>query len=79
MADVKIWGEVPVGVVNLGTGLLIVLKTKRMDEIIKIMKVASSKDWVLEFCNVQRLERRETMKECRVTMCTSQYRQMCWW
>lgn len=44
MADVEIRGEVPVGAVNLGIGLLIVLKTKRMDEIIKIRKVASSKD-----------------------------------
>lgn len=53
MADVEIWGEVPVGAVNLGIGVLIVLKTKRMDEFTKRMRVASSKDWVLEFCNVQ--------------------------
>ena len=53
MADAETWGEVPVGAVNLGIGVLIVLKTKRMQEITKRMKVASSKDWVLEFCNVK--------------------------
>ena len=71
MADAEIWGEVPVGAVNQGIGMLILLKTKRMEEITKRMKVASFKDWVLEFCNVKWLERKETMRECRVTMCTS--------
>lgn len=64
---------------NLGVGILIVFKTKKMDEITKRVNVVSSKDWVLEFCNVKRLEMRETIKECRIRGYRSKYRWMWWW